>query len=604
MKKQSKNYSMFNVQCSIFKLKNNPLPIAHCPLPIAPDGYRDPLPIAHCPLPITHCLLPITHCLLLIAYCLLPIVTFAQKDTTKKTTTIDITSSYKPVLRNAVKINFAASHLNADTSKPKMNYTVPSQNLFYSYQPISLKPLALQQDTNLYLGQRNYLKVGFGNFATPYVSAGFSFGDGKKALLNLYADYISSNNSKNIKYQQYAQLNLKATGSYFTAKNEAYASANINQQDTYLYGYNHTLYDYKKDSVRNQFQDVLLKAGIRNTTLGEFGIKYNPNVQVNVFTNKNKLSESSLIVTAPVEKLFGEAMSIKVEARADITSYTTKDLPFNVKISNNIFQVAPALTYASPEFNINAGIIPTWDNGQFTWLPNVYAEVQLKEKIFLIQAGWIGTYTKNTFRNLAAVNPFLKTIAAQKNTKAIEYYGGIKATLGNHFNFSAKAGWLSYTNFALYINDTATDGKAFLVVHESKANNFRIHGNLSYIEQDKFTVTAGLTLNGYTGFNENNKAWNTVPMEINGALRWWAFKQVLLKADFYMFGGGNYLDKTNTDGKLFKSGADLSAGMEFKITKNFSAWLDVNNIFNNKYERWHNYEVLGLHVLGGVRLGF
>jgi hypothetical protein len=82
------------------------------------------------------------HCLLLIACCLLSVATFAQKDTTKKGTTIDITSSYKPVLRNAVKINFAASQLNADTSKPKMNYVVPAQNLFYSYQPISLKPLA------------------------------------------------------------------------------------------------------------------------------------------------------------------------------------------------------------------------------------------------------------------------------------------------------------------------------------------------------------------------------------------------------------------------------------------------------------------------------
>ncbi len=551
-----------------------------------------------------HSILNIQYSILFLMAILFCNVTFAQKDTAKKATTIDITSSYKPVLRNAVKINFAASHLNADTSKPKMNYTVPSQNLFYSYQPISLKPLALQQDTNLYLGQRNYLKAGFGNFSTPYVSAGFSFGDGKKTLLNLYAEYISSK-GKDIKYQQYTQLHLKGTGSYFTAKNEAYASADINMQDIYLYGYDHVLYpSYKKDSVRNQFQDVLLKAGFRNTTLGEFGIKYNPNLQINLFTNKNKLSESSLIVTAPVEKLFGEAMALKVEGKADITSYTTKDLPANVKISNNIFQVAPSLNYASPQFNINAGIIPAWNNGEFAWLPNVYAEVQLKEKIFLVQAGWIGSYRKNTFRNLAAVNPFLKTIAAQKNTKEVELYGGIKATLGSHFNFNAKAGLLSYTNFALYINDTATDGKAFLVVHESKANNLRIHGDLSYIEQDKFTAVAGVTLNGYTGFNENNKAWNTVPIEINGSLRWWAFKQVLLKADLYMFGGGNYLDKISTDGKLFKSGTDLSAGMEFKINKNFSAWLDVNNIFNNKYARWHNYEVLGLGVLGGLRVSF
>ena len=147
----------------------------------------------------------------------MPIVTFAQIDTAKKQT-IDITSSYKPVLRNAVKINFSASHLNADTTKPKMNYTVPSQNLFYAYQPISLRPLALQQDTNLYLGIRNYIKLGYGNYSTPYVNAGFSFGDGKKMLVNLYANYISSKGK--IANQDYTQLQIKANAIFFTPKNE------------------------------------------------------------------------------------------------------------------------------------------------------------------------------------------------------------------------------------------------------------------------------------------------------------------------------------------------------------------------------------------------
>ena len=61
----------------------------------------------------------------------------------KQTQSIDINSSYKPVLKNAVKINFAGSQLPADTSSPKLVYKIPSQNLFYSYSPISLKPLAL-----------------------------------------------------------------------------------------------------------------------------------------------------------------------------------------------------------------------------------------------------------------------------------------------------------------------------------------------------------------------------------------------------------------------------------------------------------------------------
>ncbi len=523
----------------------------------------------------------------------------AQKDTLKKGTTIDITSSYKPVLRNAVKINFSASHLNADTGKPKMFYTVPAQNLFYSYQPVTLKPLSLQQDTNLNLGMRNYLKAGFGNFSTPYVSAGFSFGDGKKSLLNLYADYIASKGK--IKYQDYSQMNLKATGSYFLPKSEVYGSVAFSQHDTYLYGYDHTLYNYKKDSIRNQYQDINLKAGIRNTVTGDFGIKYNPNVTINNFTLKDKVSESSLIVDAPVEKWFGEAMAVKVEGKADITTYSTKNLTSNAKLNNNVLQLMPSLAFASPRFTINAGITPTWDNGNFVWLPNVYAEAQLKEKVFMVQAGWVGNYTKNTFRNLSLVNPYLLPITFQKNTKEVEYYGGIKATVGKHFSFNAKAGFISYTDFPLYINDTATDGKAFKVVYEGKANNLRIHGDLSYISQDRFTVTTGLTLNGYTGFAA--KAWNTVPMELNASLRWWAFKQVLLKSDFYAFGGGNYVDKGNV-AKGFNGGTDLSAGMEFKINKMFSAWLDVNNILNNKYQRWHNYEVYGLNVLGGLRVTF
>ncbi len=520
----------------------------------------------------------------------------------KKPTTIDITSSYKPVLRNAVKINFTASQLNVDTLAPKMNYTVPSQNLFYSYQPVSLKPLALQADTNLYLGSRNFLKAGFGNFATPFVSAGFSFGDGKKTLLNLYANYISSQGK--IKYQNYSQLGFKATGSYFMPNKEAYGSVSYNQDNVYLYGYNHTVYpNYSKDNVLNQYQNINLKAGIRNTSLGEYGIKYNPNVQVNIFSSNNKLSESSLILTAPIEKQFGEAFAFKIEGKADITSYSSQNLASNVNFNNNVFQIAPSLLFTSPRFSINGGLIPTWDNGNFVWLPNVYAEAQIKEKVFMVQAGWVGTYTKNTFQNLAAYNPYLQTISFEKNTKKIEYYGGIKATLSSHFNFNAKIGWLAYSNFALYINDTATDSKSFKVVYEPKANNLRVHGDVSYINQDRFTLTAGLTLNGYTGFNQNSRAWNTVPMEINSALRWWAFKQVMFKADLYVFAGGNYIDKGNTS-KAFSGGTDLSAGVEFKINKTISAWFDINNILNNKYQRWHNYEVYGLNVLGGVRVNF
>ncbi|HQY12124.1 MAG TPA: hypothetical protein PK133_07905, partial [Ferruginibacter sp.] len=335
----------------------------------------------------------------------------------------------------------------------------------------------------------------------------------------------------------------------------------------------------------------------------EYGINYNPSLQVSNFINVNKMAETSVLLTVPVEKEFGEAFTFRVEGKADITSYTTKDVFPRIKLNNNVFQVGPSLVFSTPRFSINGGILPTWDNGNFIWLPNVYAEAQIAENIFAFQAGWVGRLTKNTYRNLSEINPYLKTFTAQLNTKEVEYYGGIKATLGKHFNFNAKAGLVTYTNLPFFINDTATDNKSFVISNETGVRNFRVHGDVSYINQDKFTVTAGLTFNGYTGMKRNAKAWNTIPMEFSSSLRWWALKQVLLKADFYAFGGGHYLDKGNVS-RVFAPGSDFSAGIEFKISKMFSAWMDVNNIFNTKYQRWHNYEVYGLNLLGGVRVNF
>lgn len=527
---------------------------------------------------------------------------FAQKDSTK-TQTIDITSSFKPVLRNAVKINFYGSQLQADTSKPALNYNIPSQNLFYSYQPITLRPLALAQDTNLYLGNRNFVKAGFGSYSTPYVAAGFSFGDGKKSLVNITADYIGSK-GKDIEFQDYSILNVKGAGSIFTPKNEIYASASLSMRDYNLYGYDHDTYTYDKDDVRQRLQDVGLSIGARNTGSNSLGIKYDPSIQVNLFSNNDRLTENTFAINVPVEKPIGDKITVMAAFKGEFANYSTKNLsPSNVKMTNNLIQLAPAVEYKTKMLKIHGGLTPVWNNGDFEWLPDIYAEAQLQENVFMLQGGWVGRYMQNTYRNLSAQNPYILPITSYNNTKEVEYYGGIKASIGKHFNFNAKAGLVRYTDLPLFINDTATDMKGFVVSNERNINNFRIHGDLSYINQDKFSVTAGLTFNGYTGMKDNDKAWHTIPMEFTSALRWWAFERFLFKADFYFFNGGKYLAKGNNS-RALDGGTDLSLGAEYKINKQFSAWMNINNILNDKYERWHNYQVYGMNITGGILIHF
>src|SRR5688572_6173629 len=85
---------------------------------------------------------------------------FSQKratlDTTKPTTVV-VTSAFKPTLKPAAKINFSAATPSADTTRPNLFYTIPSQNLFFSYQPTPLQPLALSPDTGYNWQNQNYV---------------------------------------------------------------------------------------------------------------------------------------------------------------------------------------------------------------------------------------------------------------------------------------------------------------------------------------------------------------------------------------------------------------------------------------------------------------
>ncbi len=532
--------------------------------------------------------------LLLIAYCLLASNATAQRDTTRRQT-IEITSSYKPVLRNAVKINLSASALAADTSRPRLAYDIPAQNLFFAYQPISLKPLALMQDTGLQLGVRNYVKAGFGNYTTPYIAAAVSFGDGKKSLVNLYGNYISSKGK--IINQDFSELKLKGTGSFFSAKNEVYGSAGINANQYYQYGYDHTLHNFSKDSVSRKYQDFFVSAGLRNTAVNDFKVNYNPNITAHIFSRENKINESSLIIEAPVEKKFGESISFKVAAIANLTNLTNKATTINTSISNNLFQIAPELAYYSNMFTFHGGVTPSWNNGVLSVLPNIYGEAQLQHNVLMVQAGWVGRFINNSFRSLSTMNPYIADPTFLTNTKEVQYYGGVKATLGKHFSFNAKAAFITYNNMPLFVND-GLYGNSFIVTNESKMNDLQLHGDMSLVSQDKFTLTAGLDLNTYTGLSNNANAWGLIPVQLTGSFRWNAFKQVLLKADVFTFSGVPALLKNNTETKT--NGTDLSAGAEFKITKKFSAWLDLNNILDQKYQRWYNYPVYGLNVIAGI----
>jgi outer membrane receptor for ferrienterochelin and colicin len=186
-----------------------------------------------------------------------------------------------------------------------------------------------------------------------------------------------------------------------------------------------------------------------------------------------------------------------------------------------------------------------------------------------------------------------------------ERFAGFKGSIGDHFTYSARGGFNKLTNQPLFINDTsaAGDGKSFRVVNERQIKVVTIGGQVGYTVAEKFSLVTGFNLNQFSALKDNAKAWGMIPIELTAAMRLQIIKDLWLKTDLFAWEGAKYVTKTNDDKRL-KGAIDLSAGLEFKITKNINLWTQFNNVFNKEYQRWNQYPVYGFNFVGGVVFSF
>jgi hypothetical protein len=512
-----------------------------------------------------------------------------------------ITSAFKPSLKTAAKINFTAASLLADTNKLSVNYKIPSQNLFFSYQPVPIKPVALGIDSAESWQNEHFVKLGFGNFSSPFAELGFSFGDGRNSSIAIHASHISSKG--NLDFQQFSKTGFDVLSIFNTqTQHEWTAKAFYNTNTQYFYGIQPANPVLTKNDLLQRFHLVGLELGVQNKQTGNYGLIYHPQIFVNYFVDNRKASEVNLIAKLPFTKSFSSLYAFKMGITADIASYQAPLLPNKVKINNNLFYIDPTIQFKTPNFKLNLGIQPSWDNNLFSLLPNITAEARIKESGLNAELGWVGYFQKNSYRSLAGFNPWIQTPTSILNTRISEQYIGFKGASGNHLTYQARLSFMQLFNQALFINNYA-DGRSFDILFDPKIQSLRIHGELGYHIQEKFSFIGAINLNEYTNLATYDKAFGLIPMELTGTLKWKISKDLQVKADAFFRDGTNYQNKLLQSQKL-NPAADLNLGAEFSVLPKLNIWLQMNNLFNNKYQRWNQYEVLGFNVLGGVVYSF
>ena len=522
------------------------------------------------------------------------------QDTTKKKM-VEVTSTFKPVLKEAAKINFNAGPPATDTTRPTLQYSIPNQNLLFNYQPGSLQALALSVDTAGTWANSNYIKAGFGSLKTPFLQAGISLGDGSTAGLNIFAKHVSSQGNRD--FQDFSNTKVNLKGFYQSGNNlEWNAGLGMNSFKTYKYGYVPETLTFDDDSLLQKFQTFSGEVSLRNINLTEFGLSYQPKISIDVFSDNLKNSESNTIIDLPLQKTIGEGFSAGLGLTFDLTRFSPNN---KTAINNTMYYFSPSVFFKRSAVNIQAGFRPTWDNGEFKLFPNILAEFGSGDDRFTFQAGWTGYVRKTTYQYLANYNPWIWVPTAFNNTWIEERFAGFKGSVGDHFTYNAKVGFNKLNNQPLFFNDTsaAGDGKSFVVVNEPEISVLHFGGELGYNVQEKFSLVTGLTLNQFSKFKEQEKAWGLIPLELKAAMRIQVLKDLWVTSDLFAWQGAFYMEKDGSAERL-KGAIDLNAGIEFKVLPNLSLWTQFNNVLNKEYQRWNQYPVYGFNFAGGIVFSF
>lgn len=518
-----------------------------------------------------------------------------SSDTTKPDVVV-LYAAFKPTLRNAAKINFSAATPFADTTRMPLTYVIPAQNLFFSYQPVPIKPLALAVDSGYIWNNNGYVKAGYGSFSSPYLETGWSFGNGKTSQTAIHALHNSAKG--NLPFQQFSKTTAAITGNYQSKNNHEWIGKLFFDNNTqYQYGYLPSTLTFNKNMLLQQFNTIGLNAQYKRKEPNTFGLTYEPSLQFNYFFDANEANEVNVVTKVPVTKSITKSLSLLVDLTADITSLKTK----TTQINNNLFYLNTAVLLKGKNLKLNIGVQPTWDNNTTKILPNVTAEVKINGEKFIVEAGSLGYIQKNNYQSLAATNPWLQQPTSLVNTNISEQFAGFKGSAGSHLTYNARLSFLSMKNMPLFVNDLV-DGKSFNILVDSNLQALKIHGEIGYSIQEKFSFLAGINIFQFTK-SDFDKPFGLIPLEITGSLKWKILKDMHVKTDLFIWEGSRYRTKTLQTEKL-GAAIDLNAAVEYTIMPKLNLWLQFNNLLNSKYQRWNQYEVLGLNVIGGVVYSF
>lgn len=568
----------------------------------------------------------------------------AQQDSTKLRKEVEVVKAYQPSIQEVQKINDIPQIKAEQTEAPTFDYSIFSKPVFTTFDPTPVAAAKMVGDPRPEM-KNGLLKLGIGNYQTPYGELFFNAQPSKKSNFGLHFGHLSSSgkikllNDDKVKAPE-AQTSGEIFGERFFRKSSLSGSVGFDRKALSYYGYTgDRLTDEQKDQMipwfgeKQYFLKGIAKVSLKSATLSKDELNYDFGAKYQYFTSKTGQTEHEVVLSGNVSKKIDNALGM---LDASLTVYKADSILSRFsetfgKKRQTILRANPSFRWAgetaSIEFGLNTTLLFDADtDASFLISPKVQASWSPVPQVLTLFAGVDGHVQHNTYSAIAAENPYVDPYHDLRNTN-YKYVvsGGFKGKFTPKTNYVAQASYSVIEDQHFYYIEGTDIYKPSSTVRllnntfnwlYDDVNVFKLSGEILHSVSDNFSVHL---LGNYYSYEMKSleKPWQMPDFDFTLSGIYKPIEQLKFSADIFMVGKRAALI-LNSDSQNLPSAKlvpekievnmdpiiDMNVGAEYQFSPKLNFFFKLNNFGFQKYEQWLGYTNKSFNWLAGISYSF
>jgi hypothetical protein len=467
------------------------------------------------------------------------------------------------------------------------------------FQPLEhkIKILRAKQERliNIY---GKYLKLGYGNYHMPYITALFNNTRNKRHGYGLHISHLSEGKNKYIEAHHNV---IGLHGKKLMEKLTLAGSLDYNwDKHPFKQLINNPVYTHNDPNKYLQYHQIQLRTSLYNHLPGP--LKYQVHTQLAHLKTASTIYENQEKCELQANYILNEIFQLSAGLDVYLSQYKRSS---NYTLQRNIFSFKPIFVTKFNEFIVQTGTTLTYQNDTTALSENfhVYPEVKLTyalNKAFRPYIGLSGNIQANSWKENILQNPWLATTVDLKHTDQ-QYicYAGVKSDILDKLTCHVGLSVSSYKNWPCFVND-ATEPRQFNIQYDAAVKVIHLFTEFAKTSFGEALVARLKAAYFDYTLTQLQKPWHKPQYTIEALNTYNFHDKILLKGNLRWLGGMHALDPTTKSAKPLPDTVSIDLGIEYLWNQRFSIFIDCQNILAKANNRYLHTPTSGFHCLAGI----